>query len=77
MRVQFKDIVQVNKFCKAAEKYDGNVIVSDGSIEVDGESFVGVMTLGLHKQYEVKISDKNSASAMEFMSEIAKLGIER
>lgn len=77
MKVQFKNIAQVNKFCKAAEKYDGNVIVSDGSIEIDAESIVGIMTLGLHKVLEVKISDKFSASAIQFESEITKLGIVR
>ena len=77
LRVQFKDISQVNKFCKAAGRYDGNITICDGSVEVDGESIIGIMTLGLHKVLEVKISDTTSASAMEFASEIAKLGIER
>lgn len=77
MKISFRNIVQVNKFCKAAEKYDGNVTVSEGSISVDGESIVGIMTLGLNKILEVNISDKFSASAVQFESEIAKLGIER
>lgn len=77
MKVQFKNIAQVNKFCKASERYDGNVIISDGSIEIDGESIVGIMTLGLHKILEVKISDRFSASAIQFESEIAQLGILR
>ena len=77
MKVIFKNISQVNKFCKAAEKYDGNITVADGSVVVDGESIVGIMTLGLHKTLEVHIPDKFSASAMEFQSAIAALGIER
>ena len=77
MKVQFKNISQVNKFCKAASRYDGNITISDGSVEVDGESIVGIMTIGLHKTLEVKMSERNSASAIEFESEIAKLGIER
>ena len=77
MKISFRNIVQVDKFCKAAEKYDGNVTVSEGSISVDGESIVGIMTLGLNKVLEVNISDKFSASAVQFESEIAKLGIER
>lgn len=77
MKVLFKNISQVNKFCKAASKYDGNVTIGDGSVEVDGESIIGIMAIGLHKVLEVKISDKTSASAIQFESEIAKLGIER
>lgn len=77
MKIIFKNIVQVNKFCKAAEQYDGHVTVSEGSISVDGESIVGIMNLGLNKVLEVNISDQSSASAIQFESEIAKLGIER
>lgn len=77
MKVSFRNIIQADKFCKAAERYDGNVIVSEGSVSVDGESIVGIMALGLNKLLTVEISDETSASAMEFKSEIAKLGIER
>ena len=77
MRVSFKNIAQVNKFCKAAEKYDGSVMVSEGSVTVDGESIIGIMNLGLNKIVTVELSDKFSASAIEFESAIAKLGIER
>lgn len=77
MKVNFKNISQVNKFCKAAGKYDGNITIGDGSVEVDGESIVGIMTIGLHKTLEVKMSDKMSASAIQFQAEIEKLGIVR
>lgn len=77
MKVRFKDISQVNKFCKAAEKYDGNITVSDGSVVVDGESLMGIMTIGLHKTLDVNISDTRSASAVQFQAEVEKLGIVR
>ena len=77
MRICFKNIAQVKKFCKAAEKYDGSVIVSEGSITVDGESIIGIMNLGLNKTLEVELSDRFSASAVQFEAEIAKLSIER
>lgn len=77
MKISFKNIAQVNKFCKAAEKYDGTVIVSEGSVSVDGESIIGIMNLGLNKTLTVELSDRFSASAIQFESEIAKLGIER
>lgn len=77
MKICFKNIAQVNKFCKAAEAYDGDVTVSEGSISVDGESIMGIMTLGLNKVLTVTISDITSASAVQFESEVAKLGIDR
>lgn len=77
MRVNFKNIAQMDKFCKAAEKYDGNITVSCGSVEVDGSSLVGLVNIGFNKTVDVNISDKFSASAVQFESEIAKLGIIR
>lgn len=77
MKVNFKNIAQVNKFCKAAEKYDGNVTVSYGSVVVDGESIIGIVNMGFNKTVDVQISDKFSASAILFQSEIEHLGIGR
>lgn len=77
MKVNFKNISQVNKFCKAAEKYDGNVTVSYGSVTVDGESIIGIVNIGFNKTVEVQITDKHSASAILFQSEIEQLGIVR
>lgn len=67
----------MDKFCKAAERYDGNITVSCGSVEVDGSSLVGLVNIGFNKTVDVNISDKFSASAVQFESEIAKLGIIR
>lgn len=77
MRVNFKNIAQMDKFCKAAERYDGNITVSCGSIEVDGSSLMGLVNVGFNKTVDVNISDRFSASAVQFESEIAKLGIIR
>lgn len=77
MKVLFKNIKQAERFSKAAEKYDGSIIVKDGSVSVDGESLIGLMTLGINKILDVEISDPNSASAVQFSQEVAKLGIER
>ena len=74
MKVMFRNIHQIEKFCNIAGKY-GNVIVADGSIEVDGESIVGLTTLGLNKILDVKFSDKDKI--VQFESEVAALGIER
>lgn len=77
MKVMFRNIKDTERFCKAAEKYDGNITISNGSIEVDASSIVSVVQLGYNKLLDVHIADTTSASAMELMSTIAKLGIER
>jgi hypothetical protein len=74
MKIVFRNLNQIESFCKIASKY-GNVIVSSGSIEIDGESIVGLTTLGLNKVLEVKYNDKDTI--VQFESEVAALGIER
>ncbi len=74
MKVVFRDLFQIEKFSKIASKY-GNVIVANGSIEVDGESIVGLTTLGLNKVLEVKYNDKDTL--VQFEQEVSALGIER
>lgn len=74
MKVVFRNLHQIESFCNIASKY-GNVIVSSGSIEVDGESIVGLTTLGLNKILDVRYNDKDKL--VQFESEVAALGIER
>lgn len=74
LKIVFRNIGQIEKFCKIAEKY-GNVIVKDGSIEIDGESIVGLTTLGLNKVLEVRYIDRDTK--VQFESEVNALGIAR
>ena len=74
MKIIFRNLDQIEKFCTIAEKY-GNVIVKNGVIEVDGESIVGLTTLGINKVLEVVYKDKDTK--VQFESEVAALGIER
>ena len=74
MKIVFRNINQIENFCKIASKY-GNVIVSSGSINIDGESIVGLTTLGLNKILDVQFNDKDKK--VQFESEVAQLGVER
>lgn len=75
MKIRFKRPEQIEAFCKLAEKYHGDVIVSEGSIQVDGESVVGLMTLGLNKKLDLLIANDFTDEARIFKMEIDKLGI--
>lgn len=74
MKVVFRNLGQIESFCKIASKY-GNVIVSSGSITIDGESIVGLTTLGLNKVLDVSYKDKDKL--VQFESEVTALGIVR
>lgn len=74
MKIKFKNMEQLERFCNIAGKY-GNVIVSCGSIHVDGESIVGMTTLGLNKTLDVSFNDKDRL--VQFESEVTALGIVR
>ncbi len=74
MKIKFRNIDQIEKFCNIASKY-GNVIVSNGSISVDGESIVGLTALGLNKVFDVLFTD--SDTRVQFESEVTALGIVR
>lgn len=74
MKIVFRNLGQIENFCKIAGKY-GNVIVVSGSIEIDGESIVGLTALGLNKVLDVKFTDKDKK--IQFESEVNMLGIVR
>ena len=74
MKVCFRTLEQIEAFCKIAGRY-GNVLVSSGSITIDGESIVGLTTLGLNKLLDVQFNDKDKK--VQFESEVAQLGVER
>lgn len=74
MKIVFRNLNQIESFCKIASKY-GNVMVSSGSITIDGESIVGLTTLGLNKVLDVKYTDKDRL--VQFESEVTALGIVR
>lgn len=74
MRIKFRNIEQIEKFCNIASKYN-NVIVSSGSVSVDGESIIGVTAMGLNKILDVTFNDKDKM--VQFESEVNALGIIR
>lgn len=77
MKIKFRRLDQIERFCKLASEYHGDVIVSEGSIHIDGESMVGLITLGLNKQLNVQIANENSDEGRIFKMEIDKLGIRK
>ena len=74
LKIMFRNLRQIEKFSNIATKY-GNVIVADGSIQVDGESIVGLTAMGLNKILEVKFADKDRI--VQFESEVAAFDIVR
>ena len=74
MKIVFRNMMQIEKFCNIASRYN-NVVVSSGSVSVDGESIIGVSAMGLNKVLDVTFNDKDRL--VQFESEVAALGIVR
>ena len=75
MQIKFKDLVEIETFAQLAEQYDGDVILSNGSIAIDGESVVGIVTMGVNKWLELHVGAKDPAAAKEFKNAIKQMGI--
>lgn len=74
MKIVFRNMMQIEKFCNIASRYN-NVIVGSGSVSVDGESIIGVSSMGLNKVLDVTFNDKDKI--VQFESEVTALGIVR
>lgn len=74
MKIVFRNMQQIEKFCNIASRYN-NVVVSSGSVSVDGESIIGVSAMGLNRVLDVTFNDKDKI--VQFESEVTALGITR
>lgn len=75
MLIKFKDLVEIETFCQLAEQYDGDVIVTNGSIAIDGESVVGIVAMGANKWLELHIAEEYTQAAKDFKIAIRQMGI--
>lgn len=75
MKVKFKDLTEIEQFAKIATLFSGDVIVQSGSINVDGESVVGLVMLGVNKWLEVFISNEDTQDGRDFKNAIRQIGI--
>ena len=75
MQIKFKDLVEIETFAQLAEQYEGDVILTNGSVAVDGESVVGIVTMGLNKWLELHIANPETAGARDFKIAVKQMGI--
>lgn len=75
MQIKFKDLVEIETFAQLAEQYDGDVIVNNGRIAIDGESVVGIVALGVNKWLELSITNEYTQEAKDFKTAIKQMGI--
>jgi len=75
VQIKFKDLVEIETFAQLAEQYDGDVILSNGSIAIDGESVVGIVTMGVNKWLDLHVVATDPTAAREFKNAIKQMGI--
>jgi phosphotransferase system HPr-like phosphotransfer protein len=69
LSINFKEIVDVEKFIKVAGKYDFDVTLSQGKYDVDGKSLMGIFSLDITKPVELLVDDKGMDTS-KFFEEI-------
>lgn len=67
-KVQYQDIHAVSEIVKAASKCKSDVILAGKTGSVNGKSFLGVMSLGVNKEFEVQIDTDDEEEVKDFIS---------
>ena len=76
MTIKFNNVDNVEKFLKYTQTLRSDVIIGEGSIQIDGKSPIGVMGLDLNKEYPIFLLEKDGAKEVgDFIKNITKLGI--
>jgi len=67
-KVQYQDIHAVSEIVKAASKCKSDVILAGKTGSVNGKSFLGVMSLGVNKEFEVQIDTYDEEEVKDFIA---------
>lgn len=69
--IKFKEISDVENFVKIADKYDFDVVLSQGKYKVSGKSLMGIFSLDIDSPITA-IVESNDKTASAFEKEIQK-----
>lgn len=58
MKVQFKDIDQIESFLNITQRMESDVIIKQGRLQLDGKSSIGMMKIPLNYPVDVYIIEK-------------------
>ena len=75
MQIKFRDLVEIETFAQLAEQFDGGVDLWCGSYIVDGESVVGILTIGMNKWIDLKFTGDDVTKNNEFKKSVKQMGI--
>ena len=75
MQIKFKDLAQIETFIKLVEQYTGDVMVHGGTYDRDGESLMGLLSLGCGKWLDLTLTEEDSVDAFEFKKAVKQIGI--
>lgn len=72
IKVKLNTLVDVKNFVSITEKTKGEVIVTSGHYTVDGKSLMGILSLALNYEVNVKVED---IERDEFVQKLKGVGI--
>lgn len=72
MKVIFSDPQEIADFLNKVEKHDCDIKMSSGEIEINGNSFLGVINMGLGSEIELTVFDANCDRLNKLKRDIAQ-----
>lgn len=75
MQVVFHNLEDIEKFMNLCSKYESDVIVNNGSIYVDANSLIALVSLGFNTPFDITFANKKDGEYESFVIEMDKLGL--
>ena len=76
MKIKFDNVDQIASFLNITQKMTSDVIIKEGSLQLDGKSSIGMMEVPLHYAVEVYLIDKKGINeTAEFIKRCMAIGV--
>jgi phosphotransferase system HPr-like phosphotransfer protein len=70
-QILLHDLNDLEEFVETASKSDSEINLESGSIFIDAKSFLGVLTMGIHRKLRVNVIGEDA----EFVNRVQKFAI--
>ena len=76
MKVQFKSVEEIESFLNITQEMTSDVIIKEGSLQLDGKSSMGMMKVPFEYPVEVYLIEKKGVNeTSEFIKRCMAIGV--